>query len=69
MGRGTPHIIESVLDCNFYKYDLPEDVEDLDCLCSPEGPILASQELAADAFGAAYTWFLCNGSSAGIMAG
>ena len=68
MGRGVPKIIKEKLDCGFYHYDLPEDVEDLDCLCSPEGPILLAQQLAAQAFGAANTWFLCNGSTGGLMA-
>ena len=70
MGRGTPRIWQEYLKNTpeIYKYDLPEDVEDLDCLCSPEGPILEAQQLAAEVFGALCTWFLCNGSTGGLMA-
>ncbi len=70
MGRGIPRIWNDALgqDGSIFRFDLPEDVEELDCLCSPEGPILAAQELAAEAFGAAKTWFLCNGSTGGLMA-
>jgi arginine decarboxylase len=70
MGRGTPKIwqehVKHIVDIHIY--DLPEDVEELDCLCSPEGPILDAQQLAAELFGASNTWFLCNGSTAGLMA-
>jgi arginine/lysine/ornithine decarboxylase len=70
MGRGMPTILCQKLgiERSVFENDLPEDVEELDCLCSPEGPILAAQILAADLFGAAHTWFLCNGSTGGIMA-
>jgi arginine decarboxylase len=70
MGRGIPSVWHDAFgqDGSIFRFDLPEDVEELDCLCSPEGPILAAQELAAEAFGAAKTWFLCNGSTGGLMA-
>jgi arginine decarboxylase len=47
--------------------DLPELVE-LDNLFAPEGVILEAQILAAEAFGAAQTWFLANGSTCGLEA-
>jgi arginine decarboxylase len=47
--------------------DLPE-LPELDNLFAPEGVIQAAQALAADAFGGDLTWFLCNGSTGGIMA-
>lgn len=40
----------------------------LDILSSPSGPILAAQQLAAAAWGADATWFLVNGTTAGIHA-
>jgi arginine/lysine/ornithine decarboxylase len=40
----------------------------LDNLFAPTGPIQQAQELAAAAFGADQTWFLVNGSTAGIIA-
>ena len=39
-----------------------------DDLHAPEGAIWEAQVLAAQAFGAARTWFLVNGSSCGVMA-
>ncbi len=39
-----------------------------DDINSPEGPALAAMELAADAFGAARTFFLTTGSTAGVLA-
>jgi arginine decarboxylase len=68
MGRGAPAMMQQLLGADIFKYDLPEDVEELDCLCSPEGPILEAQQLAAEVFGAVNTWFLCNGSTGGLMA-
>lgn len=40
----------------------------LDDLHAPEGPIAQAQALAADAFGAAHSYFLVGGSTAGIHA-
>lgn len=47
--------------------DLPE-LPGLDNLAAPQGVIQSAQELAAQTFGAEFTRFLVNGSSAGIMA-
>ncbi len=49
------------------KWDLPE-LPGLDNLHAPTGIIAAAQALAAEAFGAQQTWFLVNGSTAGVMA-
>jgi arginine decarboxylase len=49
------------------KWDLPE-LPGLDNLHAPTGIIAAAQALAADAFGAQQTWFLVNGSTAGVIA-
>jgi arginine decarboxylase len=47
--------------------DLPE-LPELDNLFAPQGVIRDAQALAAVAFGADRTWFLANGSTAGILA-
>ncbi|MGF1515013.1 MAG: aminotransferase class I/II-fold pyridoxal phosphate-dependent enzyme [Elainellaceae cyanobacterium] len=47
--------------------DLPE-LPELDNLFAPNGPIYEAQRLAAEAFGADDTWFLANGSTAGVIA-
>ncbi len=47
--------------------DLPE-LPELDNLFAPSGVIAEAQVLAAQAFGAEQTWFLTNGSTAGILA-
>ena len=64
MGRGSPleFMKEALL------LDLPEDVEDIDCLSYADGPIRESQQLAARLFGARHSFFLCNGSTGGILA-
>lgn len=49
------------------RFDLTE-LEGLDLLSYPDGPIREAQRLAAAAWGAAHTWFLVNGSTAGIQA-
>ena len=49
-----------------FKYDLPE-LDGLDNIHCPEGPLLLSLRLAAELYGAAKTWFLLNGSTGGIL--
>ncbi|WP_026486397.1 aminotransferase class I/II-fold pyridoxal phosphate-dependent enzyme [Caldanaerobius polysaccharolyticus] len=44
------------------------EVPGLDNLHYPEGPIKEAEELAARAFGADYTFFIVNGSTAGVYA-
>ncbi|MFM9332099.1 aminotransferase class I/II-fold pyridoxal phosphate-dependent enzyme [Paenibacillus mesotrionivorans] len=44
------------------------EIEGLDDLHHPEGPILAAQQLAAECFGAEETFFLVGGSTAGNLA-
>ncbi len=50
-----------------FGWDLPE-LPGLDNLQAPTGIIQAAQELAAEVFGAQQTWFLVNGSTAGVIA-
>jgi arginine decarboxylase len=66
-GRGIPQPMRDLLGDRPFLADLPE-LPELDNLFTPEGAILRAQELAADLFGAAQTWFLANGSTCGIEA-
>jgi arginine decarboxylase len=66
-GRGIPAPMRELLGDRPFLADLPE-LPELDNLFAPEGAILQAQELAADLFGAAQTWFLANGSTCGIEA-
>ena len=50
----------------FY-HDLPE-LDGLDNIHSPEGPLLESLGLAAELYGAQRSWFLVNGSTGGLLA-
>ncbi|MBF2065352.1 MAG: aminotransferase class I/II-fold pyridoxal phosphate-dependent enzyme [Calothrix sp. C42_A2020_038] len=62
----SPHLI-NVFGKSVFGADLPELTE-LDNLFAPQGVINEAQQLAAQAFGAARTWFLVNGSTCGIEA-
>jgi arginine decarboxylase len=66
-GRGIPQQLADLLGKAVFEADLPE-LPELDNLFAPEGAIQEAQQLAAQAFGAAQTWFLVNGSTAGIIA-
>jgi arginine decarboxylase len=66
-GQGTPESLSKLLGTSVFLADLPE-LPELDNLFAPTGVISAAQTLAADAFGASQTWFLVNGSTAGIIA-
>ncbi len=66
-GKGTPQSLLDLLGASVFLADLPE-LPNLDNLFAPEGVIQEAQELAAAAFGAEETWFLVNGSTAGVMA-
>jgi lysine decarboxylase len=49
-----------------FQYDLPE-LDGLDNIHAPEGPLLEALELAAQHFQVSKTWFLVNGSTSGIL--
>ncbi len=66
-GKGIPQPLVDLLGASVFLADLPE-LPDLDNLFAPQSVIQEAQELAADAFGAEQTWFLVNGSTAGVMA-
>jgi arginine/lysine/ornithine decarboxylase len=66
LGEGLPAAAAPLLS-RAARFDLPELAE-LDNLFAPVGPLADAQALAAEAFGARRTWFLANGSSAGVIA-
>ncbi len=66
-GRGADPGLVEALQSGALGLDLTE-LPGLDNLHDPRGPIAAAQELAAECFGAAATFFLVNGASVGIMA-
>lgn len=66
-GQGIAPELRALLGAAVFQADLPE-LPELDNLFAPEGVLQTSQELAADAFGADRSWFLVNGSTAGLMA-
>jgi arginine decarboxylase len=66
-GTGISQKLVDAFGKNVFAADLAELTE-LDNLFAPEGVIAKAQQLAAEAFGAARTWFLVNGSTCGIEA-
>ena len=66
-GNGTPEILKSWLSSAVFSADLPE-LPELDNLFAPEGVIAQAQDLAAAAWNTDRTYFLTNGSTAGILA-
>lgn len=63
LGKGLPQ--EFLQD--IAKLDITE-IQGTDNLHYPKGPIKEAQILAAEAYGAKYTYFLVNGSTCGVMA-
>ncbi|MGL6281969.1 MAG: aminotransferase class I/II-fold pyridoxal phosphate-dependent enzyme [Microcoleaceae cyanobacterium] len=66
-GQGVSATLKNLLGASVFQADLPE-LPALDNLFQPAGVIKEAQDLAAEAFGADQTWFLINGSTAGIIA-
>ncbi|MGI0492929.1 aminotransferase class I/II-fold pyridoxal phosphate-dependent enzyme [Alkalinema pantanalense CENA528] len=66
-GKGVSAEFRSFLGDAAFGADLPE-LPELDNLFNPEGVIQQAQALAAEAFGADRTYFLANGSTAGLLA-
>jgi hypothetical protein len=75
MGAATPAVLRRTRPLlrprggveRLLRYDLPE-LAQLGELLSDEGPVWEAERLAASAFGARRTWFLINGSTAGVLA-
>ena len=66
-GIGMNPFLKQQWGTEVFGWDLPE-LPGLDNLHAPDGAIAAAQALAASAFGAQQTWFLVNGSTAGVIA-
>lgn len=66
-GQGISPCLADLLGNKVFAADLPE-LPELDNLYEPSGVIHEAQTLAAETFGAEKTWFLVNGSTAGIIA-
>jgi len=66
-GEGAHPALVQLLGADVLRHDLTE-LEGLDFLAYPNGPIMEAQELAAQTFGAEATWFLVNGTTVGIQA-
>ena len=66
-GRGISPKLSDWLGLEMFRADLPE-LPELDNLFAPEGVLQEAQALAAETFGADRTWFLANGSTAGVLA-
>lgn len=66
-GVGISQQLLDVFGKGVFSADLPELTE-LDNLFAPDGAIAQAQHLASEAFGAAGTWFLVNGSTCGVEA-
>jgi arginine decarboxylase len=66
-GVGMNQALKDRWGADIFAWDLPE-LPGLDNLQAPAGIIQTAQELAAEVFGAQQTWFLVNGSTAGVIA-
>ena len=66
-GLYAPQAMLNLYGRNVFHFDLPE-LDGLDNIHSPEGPLLQALALASKLFGARRTWFLVNGSTSGILA-
>jgi arginine decarboxylase len=66
-GIGMNLLLKNRWGAHVFDWDLPE-LPGLDNLHAPSGIIESAQALAAEVFGAQQTWFLVNGSTAGVMA-
>lgn len=66
-GKGAPAFLKKAWGEKVFSYDITE-VRRSDVLAYPKKELKYAQERAADIMGAARTWFLVNGSSAGIHA-
>ena len=66
-GIGMNPLLKHRWGADVFGWDLPE-LPGLDNLHAPSGIIASAQALAAEVFGAQQTWFLVNGSTAGVIA-
>ncbi len=67
LGFGSSASIKQLLGHQLFQADLTE-LEGLDSLHEPTGPIQQAQDLAAQAWGSDQSYFLVNGSTSGVQA-
>ena len=65
-GEHAPKSLKKVYGSELFNLDLPE-LDGLDNIHCPEGPLLRALQLASELFGASQSWFLVNGSTSGIL--
>jgi len=65
-GRHAPPALTALYGQGLFEYDLPE-LDGLDNVHCPEGPLLSALQLAAQLYGAKRSWFLVNGSTSGVL--
>ncbi|KAL4192682.1 hypothetical protein AMTRI_Chr06g195490 [Amborella trichopoda] len=66
-GGAAPPLLSELIGMETFKHDLPE-LQELDNLFAPTGPILHAQKQAAELFGSSETWFLVGGTTCGVHA-
>jgi arginine/lysine/ornithine decarboxylase len=65
-GKHIPTDFADLSAVSPWQFDVPE-LDGLDNIHNPEGPLLEALQLAAKLFGAKRSWFLVNGSTSGIL--
>src|SRR6478735_1995591 len=63
-GNGADLGVRTAIGCQTLKLDIPQDIHGVDLGESPT-PYERAEELAAEAYGAARSWFLTNGATQG----
>lgn len=65
-GENSPKSVRKIYGTDIFGLDLPE-LDGLDNIHNPEGPLLRALQLASELFGSFRSWFLVNGSTSGIL--
>lgn len=65
-GENSPKSVRKIYGTDIFALDLPE-LDGLDNIHNPEGPLLRALLLASELFGSFRSWFLVNGSTSGIL--
>lgn len=65
-GEYAPKPLKKIYGSELFNIDLPE-LDGLDNIHCPEGPLLRALQLASELFGSSQSWFLVNGSTSGIL--
>ena len=65
-GENSPKSVRKIYGTDIFGLDGPE-LDGLDNIHNPEGPLLRALQLASELFGSFRSWFLVNGSTSGIL--